>query len=74
MSQDLMEVMQDVRDRVIRIETRIETLPTLQEKIDQHEKELIKAKVSVNMLRWLAGLFFVSIPASVYAMVRVFKG
>lgn len=74
MSQDLREIMMDVRDRVIKIETRIEALPTIQEKIDEHEREILKAKVSVKTMRWLAGLFFVSVPASVYAVVRVFKG
>lgn len=74
MSSDLREIMMDVRDRVISIETRMERLPKLEEKVEKHDKEIIKAKASVNVLRWLAGLVFVTIPASVYAMVRVLKG
>lgn len=74
MSTELLEMMSDVRDRVIRIETQMEILPGLQAEVKQHEKEIIKAKASVNILRWLAGVFLISVPASVYAIVRVFKG
>lgn len=74
MSVELLELMSDVRDRVIRIETQMEILPGLQAEVKQHEKEIIKAKTSVNILKWIAGLVFVSVPASVFAVVRIFKG
>lgn len=74
MSQDLREIMMDVRDRVIRIETRMESLPELEDKVERQGREILKAKTSVNILRWLAGVFFITVPASVYAVVRVFKG
>ncbi len=74
MSNELLEMMSDVRERVIRIETQMEILPVIQEKVLEHEEEIIKAKATVNLFRWLAGLFFISVPASVYAIVRVIKG
>ncbi len=74
MSQDLFELMSDVRDRVIRIETQMETLPAIKEKVDQHEEEIIKARASVNVLRWVAGAILVSVPTSVYAVLRSLKG
>ncbi len=74
MSTELIEMMSDVRDRVIRIETKMEALPELKSMVDSHQDEIVRAKTSLNMLRWLAGIFFVSVPASVYAVVRMFKG
>ncbi len=74
MSTELLEMMTDVRDRVIRIETQMEILPGLQQQVQQHQDEIVKAQTSLSLLRWLAGVFFVSIPASAYAVFRVFKG
>lgn len=74
MSQELLELMTDVRDRVIRIETRIEVLPEIQEDVKRHEVEIVKAKTSMKTIKWIASLLLVSIPASVAALLRVIKG
>lgn len=70
----IIELLSDVRERVIKMETRLEVLPELQATVAKHEKEIVKAKTAVNLLRWLAGIAFVAIPASVYAVVRTLKG
>ncbi len=71
---DLRDIMMEVRDRVIRIETQMERLPAIEAKVDRHEKEIIKAKASVGVMKWLAGIVGVSIPASAYAVYRIIKG
>jgi hypothetical protein len=73
MSSELKDLMIDVRDRVIRIETRIENLPELEREIKKHGEEILKAQVSMKVLRWFSGVLLISVPATVMALVKIFK-
>ncbi len=66
--------MMDVRDRVIKIETRMENLPDLEARVDKHGRDILKAHTSILIFRWLAGIAFVTLPATAYAVFRLFKG
>lgn len=74
MDSDVREVIFDMRDRLVRIETRMEVLPEIQEEQKRHAQEILKAKTSVKVVRWLLGAIFLSVPAAVAAAVRIFKG
>ncbi len=72
MSQDLKELLVDVRDRVIRIETRLEAYPELQREVRENREEILKAKTSVKVVRWILGLMFLTAPGMTYAIMRIF--
>jgi len=67
------ELMVDIRDRVIRIETRMEDLPALKAEVKKHDQEILKAKTSVKVLRWAFGILFITLPATAYAILKIYK-
>lgn len=69
-----MDLMQDVRERVIKIETRMESLPELHEDVKRHEIEIVKTKAQMKSIKWLASLILISIPASAAALIKAIKG
>ena len=73
MSHELRDLLIDVRDRVIRIEERIAVIPDMKEKQDEHERELVQAKASVKVLRWIGGALLVSLPATAAAIYKIFN-
>jgi len=73
MEQELKEAILDMRDRVVRIETKLERLPEIETKVERHSKEILKAKTSVSVVRWLLGVVFLAVPAAVATAVRIFR-
>lgn len=69
----MLEVLHDIRDRVTRIETKMEAFPAVQEEVRDHGKDILKIKTSIKTTKWIATILLVSIPASVAAMVRIFR-
>lgn len=78
MSREMMEVMYDIRDRVVRMETQlevhVESHAKLTEQVQKHDKEITKAKASVKILKAVLLFLFVTAPAAVLAAMRIFKG
>lgn len=74
MSNELLEMTTEIRDRLIRMETKMEDLPQIRASIQRHEVEIAKAKASVKSIKWFAGIIFITIPAGIAAVVKVFKG
>lgn len=68
------ELMTDVRDRVIRIETNMERMPALEIKVERHGEEILKAKTSVKVLRWMFWAAIIALPASAAAILKVLNG
>lgn len=73
MSPDILELMTDVRDRVIRIETKMEELPEIKTKVESHERELIKSKAERKVIRGLLYFILITAPAAVAAYVKIFR-
>lgn len=73
MSHEMHEMLVDIRDRVIRIETKMETLPELQDEVKKHGEEILKAKVSMKVLRWISGVLLISVPATLMALMKIFR-
>lgn len=75
---EVKDMLLEIRERVIRIETKfeshLESMPELKAQVAKHDREILKAKTSVNVMRWFAGIVFITIPATVYAVFRVVKG
>lgn len=76
MSQDreMMSLMREVHERVIRIETKIEDLPDMKDKLEKHGEEILKQKTSLKLLQRIAFFLFVSVPATAVAIVKLVKG
>lgn len=75
MSQDrqIMLLLTEVHERVVRIETKMEILPALQLEVKQHGDEILKAKTSLRIIRWVSSILLVSIPASAMAVFRILR-
>jgi hypothetical protein len=71
---DVKDLMLDMRDRLIRIETRVEALPELQSKVEKHGREILKAQTSVKVVRWLLGVLLIALPSTAAAIFKIFKG
>ena len=69
MSQELKEVLLEVRDRVIRIETRMDHLQETAALVKEHDAEILKAKTTIKLMKWLGGALL----ATTAAIAGVFK-
>jgi uncharacterized protein Yka (UPF0111/DUF47 family) len=74
---DMQDLLMDIRERVVRIETvlegHVEDDKKVAQKVEKHEKEIDRAKTSVKVLRWVIYTGFVIIPATVAAMLKILR-
>ncbi len=70
---EMKEIMLDMRDRLIRIETKIEVIPEIQYEQKKHGQEILKARTSVKVLRWLFGVLLITVPATAAAIYKIFS-
>lgn len=75
MSDPVIEHLMDIKERLVRVET----------KLDDHTKEcaerdalvkklevdMIKSKATTKTMKWMAGIIFVTIPATAAAIVKI---
>lgn len=75
---NLAEILLDIRDRTVRIETKMEAqaedVVQLQKESRKHGEAIRDAKTSLKVLRWVLGVLLLSMPATVAAVVKIFKG
>ena len=77
MSTDLVEILQDIRERVIKIETvlerHVEDDLILTKQVQKNTKDIIVAKTSLSVLKWVSSIIMVTIPAIIFTILRIFK-
>lgn len=70
---EIISLLSEVHERVVRIETKMENLPEMQIQLKKHSDEILKFKTTMKILKWLGGLCLITVPATVAAVVRAFK-
>lgn len=73
----LQEVLFEVRERCVRIETMVENqaadVQELKLDVKKHGAEILRAKTSVKVLRYIIGLLLITVPAAVAAVVKIIR-
>lgn len=64
----------EIKEDVAEIKSTLVDYPALKVEVAKQGREIVRAKASVSVIKWLAGLLLVTIPASVLAMIRIVKG
>lgn len=64
----------EIRDRVTRIEDRVESIPTMQAKLASHELKIVKIETRWRAIKWVSIFLFVTVPTLAATIVRAFKG
>lgn len=73
MSQQL-NLLLEIRDRVTRIEDRVENFPAMQAKLASHEVKLVKIEARWRAIKWVSIFLFVTVPTLAATIVKAFKG
>jgi hypothetical protein len=64
MSMDIMELLQDIRDRVVKIETvlerHVEDDEQVAKQVQKNTNDILVAKTSVRVLKWTLGVLLVT--------------
>lgn len=70
---EIILLLSDVHERVVRIETRMDYLQETAALVKKHDEDIIKARTSLKILRWVSGLMFIGLPAAIAAAIKILK-
>ncbi len=73
-SRAIIEHLMDIKSELAEIRIQLSDYPEVKEAVKQTSQEILRAKASVNTLRWLGGIFLISVPAAIAACIKIFKG
>lgn len=78
MTDQVLEHLMEIKERMARVEekidTHVESSAKRDLKVETIEKKIIKAETSLKVLRWVLGICLISLPATVAAVLRIAKG
>lgn len=69
-----LELLLEIRDRVTRIEDKVDSIPAMQAKLASHEVALVKIETRWRAIKWVSIFLFVTVPTLAATIVKAFKG
>ena len=77
MSREIIDHLMEIKERMVKVETMLKGHVELSAKrdatVDQHDRDITKAKASIKTLRWVFGILLITVPATVAALARIWK-